>query len=215
MLHASASFRFQALHNATTTRHAKTRHAKLACPRGLAGAALALLALGFGTGCSKLTEPPAQEPLETTASVKPMAATSAQPKAPPMPKPTFKDEKPDPSLGIVDVKVGTGAVAKAGDRVSVHYRGSLKADGKEFDASRPRGRPFTFQLGAGNVIKGWDQGVAGMRVGGTRKLTIPGPLGYGAGGSPPKIPPNATLLFDVELLEVKSGADTEAPGDEE
>jgi FKBP-type peptidyl-prolyl cis-trans isomerase len=137
-----------------------------------------------------------------------MAAASAAPKAAPTPtpKPTFKDEKPDPSLGIVDVKVGTGAVAKAGDRVSVHYRGTLKADGSEFDASRPRGTPFTFQLGAGRVIKGWDQGVAGMKVGGTRKLTIPGPLGYGASGAGAKIPPNATLLFDVELLEIKSDA---------
>jgi FKBP-type peptidyl-prolyl cis-trans isomerase len=108
---------------------------------------------------------------------------------------------PAGELKIDDVKVGTGAEAKPGQKVTVHYRGTL-TDGTQFDASYDRGDPFTFTLGAGEVIKGWDQGVAGMKVGGKRKLTIPGNLGYGPNGSPPKIPPNATLLFDVELLKV-------------
>ncbi len=100
-----------------------------------------------------------------------------------------------------DLQVGTGAEAKAGDSVTVHYRGTL-TDGKQFDASYDRGEPFTFRLGAGEVIKGWDEGVAGMKVGGKRKLTIPPAMGYGARGAGGVIPPNATLVFEVELLKV-------------
>jgi FKBP-type peptidyl-prolyl cis-trans isomerase len=110
---------------------------------------------------------------------------------------------PDAPLKAEDLVVGKGAEAKAGDTVTVHYVGTL-TDGKEFDASRKHGdKGFEFQLGAGRVIKGWDQGVAGMKVGGKRKLTIPPGLGYGARGAPPVIPPNATLVFEVELLAVK------------
>ena len=105
-------------------------------------------------------------------------------------------------LVIEDLRPGTGAEAKAGHKVSVHYVGTL-TDGKKFDSSRDRGKPFEFSLGAGQVIKGWDQGVAGMKVGGLRKLTIPPSLGYGARGAGGVIPPNATLMFDVELLGVK------------
>jgi FKBP-type peptidyl-prolyl cis-trans isomerase len=109
--------------------------------------------------------------------------------------------KMDNGLQIEDVVVGTGDEAKAGQKVTVHYRGTL-TNGTEFDASYNRNQPFTFSLGAGEVIKGWDQGVAGMKVGGKRKLTIPPDLGYGARGAGGVIPPNATLVFDVELLKV-------------
>lgn len=105
-------------------------------------------------------------------------------------------------LIVEDLRVGKGAVAKAGQSVTVHYRGTLKSSGKQFDASYDRGQPFTFMLGGGQVIKGWDEGVAGMKVGGKRRLTIPSALGYGAQGTPGgPIPPNATLVFDVELLK--------------
>jgi peptidylprolyl isomerase len=101
-----------------------------------------------------------------------------------------------------DIKVGTGKEAKAGDTVTVNYKGTL-TDGSQFDSSYDRNEPFTFQLGAGNVIKGWDEGVQGMKVGGKRQLIIPSDLGYGAQGMPPKIPGNATLVFEVELLKVE------------
>lgn len=104
-------------------------------------------------------------------------------------------------LVIEDIRVGNGAEAKAGQTVSVHYTGTL-TDGKKFDSSHDRGQPFKFKLGGGQVIKGWDQGVAGMKIGGLRKLTIPPHLGYGARGAGGVIPPNATLVFEVELLDV-------------
>ena len=104
-------------------------------------------------------------------------------------------------LEMVDEVVGSGREAKAGDHVKVHYTGTL-TNGEKFDSSRDRNEPFPFTLGKGEVIKGWDQGVAGMKVGGKRKLTIPSDLGYGDNGSPPKIPPGATLKFDVELIGI-------------
>jgi len=100
-----------------------------------------------------------------------------------------------------DIVVGTGATAAPGNMVKVHYTGFLTT-GAKFDSSRDRGEPFAFPLGAGQVIKGWDEGVAGMKVGGQRQLRIPPALGYGASGAGGVIPPNATLIFDVELLEV-------------
>ena len=104
-------------------------------------------------------------------------------------------------LQTEDLVVGTGPEAKKGQMVSVHYTGWL-TDGKKFDSSKDRGQPFQFPLGRGHVIQGWDQGVAGMKVGGKRKLTIPPDLGYGAAGAGGVIPPNATLVFEVELLGV-------------
>ena len=102
-------------------------------------------------------------------------------------------------LTIDDIVVGNGAAAAAGQKVKVHYTGWL-TNGTKFDSSKDRNDPFVFPLGAGSVIKGWDEGVQGMKVGGKRKLTIPPALGYGARGAGGVIPPNATLLFEVELL---------------
>jgi FKBP-type peptidyl-prolyl cis-trans isomerase len=110
---------------------------------------------------------------------------------------------PQGGLMIEEVKAGEGAVATKGKTVSVHYTGKL-TNGTKFDSSLDRGQPIEFMLGAGMVIKGWDQGIEGMKVGGKRKLTIPPELAYGARGTPGgPIPPNATLVFDVELVGVK------------
>ncbi|HEY9810492.1 MAG TPA: FKBP-type peptidyl-prolyl cis-trans isomerase [Halomicronema sp.] len=106
-------------------------------------------------------------------------------------------------LKYIDVEQGTGAEPKAGQTVTVHYTGTLE-DGTKFDSSRDRGQPFSFKIGVGQVIKGWDEGVLSMRVGGKRELIIPAELGYGSRGAGGVIPPNATLKFDVELLRVGS-----------
>jgi FKBP-type peptidyl-prolyl cis-trans isomerase len=175
--------------------------------RPVLGSVLALLAVASG-GCSKLTEPPKQEQIQTepagSAEVKPAANPSASASAA-KPAETAKPAEAPPSnekLEMKDLVVGKGTEAKKGDSVKVHYVGTLP-DGKEFDSSKKHGQPFEFELGAGRVIKGWDEGVAGMKIGGKRKLTVPPSLGYGARGFPPVIPPNSTLIFEVELLEVK------------
>ena len=112
----------------------------------------------------------------------------------------------DSGLQYDDTVIGDGAEAKAGQHVTVHYTGWLRNDdgtqGAKFDSSKDRNDPFQFSLGAGQVIKGWDEGVQGMKIGGQRRLTIPASLGYGARGAGGVIPPNATLIFDVELLAV-------------
>lgn len=112
-----------------------------------------------------------------------------------------KMENPE-KLVIEDLVVGTGTEATTGSTITVNYKGTL-LDGTQFDSSYERGVPFTFTLGAGEVIAGWDQGFSGMKVGGKRKLAIPSSLGYGAAGAGSEIPPNSTLVFEVELLEVK------------
>ena len=114
----------------------------------------------------------------------------------------------NPGLKITDTKVGTGAVAENGDTLTMKYAGRLKSTGAEFDSNmKPDGKPFTFPLGQGQVIKGWDLGVKGMRVGGKRTLEIPAALGYGATGAGEKIPPNSDLVFDIELMDVQKIGD--------
>ncbi len=119
-----------------------------------------------------------------------------------IPEVIAKDISTDPKLKILEVAVGTGTPAVAGKTVSMHYIGMLE-DGTVFDSSHTRGTPYEFKLGAGNVIKGWDMGIPGMKVGGKRRFIINAEYAYGAAGYPPTIPANATLVFDVELMSVK------------
>lgn len=139
-------------------------------------------------------EAPAELPTDSTLVADATPPTSTGKKAKTM-------VTTDSGLQYTDVVEGTGASPVAGKKVTVHYTGTLQ-DGKKFDSSRDRKQPFEFTIGVGQVIKGWDEGVASMKVGGRRNLVIPPDLGYGARGIGP-IPPNSTLLFDVELLGVK------------
>jgi FKBP-type peptidyl-prolyl cis-trans isomerase len=157
--------------------------------------------------CDSLTSP--SEPVaiaadNTTAAAAP--AKPAHPAASASAAPTASAAAPpsDPNAKLVqtDLLVGKGAEAKSGDTVSVHYVGTL-LNGTEFDSSRKRGKPFVFTLGQGQVIRGWDQGVAGMKVGGKRKLVIPPALAYGDRGMGSVIPPSSTLTFEVELVDIK------------
>ena len=134
----------------------------------------------------------------TSATSEPAAGTSATTSGA-----TEGQERTLPGgLKVTDIKVGSGPMAESGQTVAVHYTGWL-TDGTKFDSSLDRGQPITFPLGTGAVIRGWDEGLKGMRVGGKRKLTIPSSMGYGAQGYPPVIPPDATLQFEVELMNVK------------
>ena len=153
-------------------------------PQTLAAGALALLSLtpGPAAGASDSQAAPAAAAPAATAAQEKIVTTAS-------------------GLKYEDLKVGEGAEARSGDRVEVHYTGWLE-NGTKFDSSVDRGKPFPFPLGAGRVIKGWDQGVAGMKVGGKRKLIIPPALGYGERGAGGVIPPNATLIFEVELLKI-------------
>jgi peptidylprolyl isomerase len=108
----------------------------------------------------------------------------------------------DSGLQIKEIECGDGEEAQKGDTLEVHYEGRLE-DGTKFDASRDHGSTFEFQVGAGQVIQGWDEGLIGMKIGGKRELTIPPELGYGEAGAPPAIPPNSTLIFDIELVDIK------------
>ena len=129
-------------------------------------------------------------------------------------KPTIDVPSGSPPAELVseDIVTGDGATAEQGDTVKVQYVGVDYATGKEFDSSWDSGQPFTFQIGAGNVIPGWDQGVEGMQVGGRRELIVPPDLAYGAQGSPPAIAPNATLVFAIDLLDVQSGGGSQPAG---
>jgi len=162
-------------------------------------ACLALFVAGCGSDDdSSTTSSSDATAKETTSSEKPAkpAEEKTKPKvsAPSGPAPKKLEKK--------DLETGTGAAAKAGDEVSVQYVGVNYKSGKQFDASWDRGEPFTFPLGSGAVIPGWEQGVAGMKVGGRRELVIPPALGYGTAGSPPAIPPNETLIFVVDLVSI-------------
>ena len=138
----------------------------------------------------------------TTVSTEGEAAAPAESSAG-KPQVTVPEGPPPKKLVIEDLKTGDGPEAKAGDEVTVNYVGVNYKSGKEFDASWDRGEPFTFPLGAGEVIPGWDQGVEGMKEGGRRELVIPPNLAYGPEGRPPAIPPNETLVFVIDLLEVR------------
>ncbi len=186
-------------------------HRSLASP-GFCLAFATGAALFGGPACTNLTEPPKQETYEKPA---PPPAPSASAPVPTASASAVPDAGPPADAGTLEMKdlvVGKGTEAKEGDKVSVYYAGTL-LDGTEFDSSKKHAPadggkpdPFVFTLGQGGVIKGWDLGVKGMKVGGKRRLTIPSDLAYGARGRPPVIPPGATLKFDVELLAVNGGA---------
>lgn len=160
----------------------------------------AALAAVLLTGAAFLAACGGEEPAEQTQPEQSTPATEQPAQSPDASAPQGMEEVTE--LKIEDLQEGTGAEATAGKNVTVHYTGWL-TDGTKFDSSLDSGQPFTFALGSGQVIPGWDQGVEGMKVGGKRRLTIPPQLAYGEQGAPPVIPPNATLVFDVELLNVQ------------
>jgi peptidylprolyl isomerase len=168
---------------------------------GLAAAALAGCGSDDNQASSAQATPSATATATTTATATPASGGGLKDlsKKPEIPKPSGK---PPSKLEVRDIVRGTGRRAKAGDTVTVQYVGVNYADGKQFDASWDHGQPFSFQLGAGMVIPGWDKGVAGMRVGGRRELIIPPDLGYGPQGQPPVIEPNETLVFVVDLKRI-------------
>ena len=161
---------------------------------------LALVVLGGFLLFAKSQDPPA-EPADDDDHSDPAPAATVAPTTAGATNAAPAATEPDATkLKIIDERVGTGPVAKTGDDLSMNYKGTL-TNGEVFDQSYGKA-PFDFALGAGKVIKGWDEGIIGMKVGGKRKLIIPPDLGYGAQGAGEKIPPNATLIFEVELLSV-------------
>jgi FKBP-type peptidyl-prolyl cis-trans isomerase len=168
---------------------------------GLATLGAAALIAGCGSSSSSTISVGAESP-SANAVVEHTTTPTTPTTGPLATEPTITPPKsPAPkTLVIHEIIKGTGAEAKAGESVTVNYVGALYSNGKVFDASWKRNEPFTFTLGQGQVIPGWDKGVAGMRVGGRRELIIPAELAYGAKGSPPTIPPNAPLIFIVDLL---------------
>jgi peptidylprolyl isomerase len=162
-------------------------------------AVLALAAAGCGSSKDKTTSTSSSS---STAATTDTAAAPATAKPRPKPKVKVPAGKPPKKLVIKDLIPGTGQAAKAGDPITVNYIGVNFADGKPFDNSYDRGQPFPFQLGGGQVIPGWDQGLVGMKVGGRRELVIPPSLAYGPQGQPPVIKPNETLVFVVDLLSI-------------
>lgn len=163
-------------------------------------ALIALVAAGCGSSDSSTEATAAASQESSEAGAGGEASTAATEKT--EPKVTVPKGPPPKKLVVKDIEKGTGAEAKAGDEVEVQYIGVNYKRGDKFDASWDRNEPFSFQLGAGMVIPGWDQGIEGMKVGGRRELIIPPNLGYGPSGSPPAIPPNETLIFVVDLLSV-------------
>jgi len=159
----------------------------------------ALLGAFALTGCSSPAEQPASSPTQESAA--PPTGSEAPAEAAPDLGGTKAELDATTELKIEDLVEGTGPAAKAGDTVTVNYTG-WTTDGAKFDSSLDSGQPFPFQLGTGYVIKGWDEGVAGMKVGGKRRLTIPSDMAYGEQGSGTAIPPNSVLVFEVELLGV-------------
>jgi FKBP-type peptidyl-prolyl cis-trans isomerase len=160
----------------------------------LSRASLAALLLSAAACQERVPEPePPPKPKTTATAAKPAPKPAASAAA---------NQKQVKQLEKTDLKVGKGPAAKKGDKVSVHYTGRL-LDGTKFDSSLDRKEPFDFTIGEGGVIKGWDEGVPGMKKGGKRKLVIPSEMAYGKRGSPPKIPADAPLEFEIELLEIK------------
>ncbi len=163
------------------------------------GACLVLVVAGCGSDDSSTTSDSTAASTEGAEAPKETESTKKKTK----PKVTVPKGAPPKELEIKDLEEGSGATAEAGDAISVNYVGVNYKSGKEFDSSWSRSEPFTFNLGAGEVIPGWDQGLEGMKVGGRRELIIPPELGYGSTGSPPAIPPNETLIFVVDLEAIE------------